>query len=528
MDTKQDSSARIIDYMAKDYDSLLASMKKVIPQLIPEWKDYDKQTDFGHVLLQLFAHAGDVLSYYQDRIANEAFLTTAKERRSVIQHLKLISYRLATATPAAARLQITIAATYNGVVRIRKGDAFATPSTRDSSSIRYEYTGESFDLDCSTLAIDSASGNKLYEIDIEQGKYIREDVLGTSDGSADQTFALNFSPLILRPTDSTADRNEAINRDIQVWMDLGGVIDADWRLQESLAFSLPGAKDFTLEIDENDRATLRFGGGDTGAAIPSGAVVKASYRTGGGASGNVSAGTITTLADAPALNTIGATVTNPDAATGGSDRETIEHAVANAPKVFRSQNRAVTAEDYRVLALKYIGEGKVRAVATHWNEVTLYVAPPGGGRVSDVLRENLIKYFFDKRPISTNIEVDDVEYVKIYIDAEIGIESYYSRLQMTEKIQAAVADLLDFNNVDFGEIIYVSKFYEAIEKLDGVTYVIIADPRRDGVPSAYDAPGKIKLRDSEIPRLPGIDINDPASDQPYVAGLNITRLVGGY
>jgi uncharacterized phage protein gp47/JayE len=528
MDIKQDSNGRIIDYMAKDYDSLLASMKKVIPQLIPEWKDYDKQTDFGHVLLQLFAHAGDILSYYQDRIANEAFLPTAQERRSVIQHLSLISYRLATATPASALLQIAIPAAATGIVRIRKGDAFATPSTRDSSSIRYEFTGDSFDLNCATLEVDSASGNKLYEIAVEQGKLIREDVLGTSDGSANQTFKLNFAPLILRASDTTADRNAAINQDLQVWTELGSVIDADWRLQESLAFSLMDAKDFTVTIDENDQATIHFGGDGVGMVVPSGATVKASYRTGGGAMGNVSANTITTLVDAPALNLLGATVSNPDAATGGSDRESIEHAVENAPKVFRSQNRAVTADDYKVLALKFIGAGKVRAVATNWNQVTLYVAPPGGGRVSDVLRENLIKYFHDKRPLSTNIEVDDVEYVKIYIDAEIGIESYYSRVQMTDKIQAAVASLLDFDAVDFGEIIYVSKFYEAIEKLDGVSYVIIDDPYRDGVATDYDAPGKIKLRDSEIPRLPGSDVNDSDTDQLYKSGLNITKLVGGY
>ena len=52
------------------------------------------------MLLQLFAHMGDILSYYQDRVANESFLGTAQTRRSVIEHLRLIGYKLATAAPA--------------------------------------------------------------------------------------------------------------------------------------------------------------------------------------------------------------------------------------------------------------------------------------------------------------------------------------------------------------------------------------------------------------------------------------------
>src|SRR4028118_2069711 len=94
----------VIDYMARDYDSLLQSMRDQIPNKLPEWTDYTSEADLGNVLLQLFAHMGDILSYYQDRIANESFLSTAQTRRSIIHHLRLIGYRLSTASPAAAKL----------------------------------------------------------------------------------------------------------------------------------------------------------------------------------------------------------------------------------------------------------------------------------------------------------------------------------------------------------------------------------------------------------------------------------------
>ena len=51
---------------------------------------------------------GDILSYYQDRAVNESFLSTARNRRSIIDHLRLIGYQLATAAPASATLTLTL------------------------------------------------------------------------------------------------------------------------------------------------------------------------------------------------------------------------------------------------------------------------------------------------------------------------------------------------------------------------------------------------------------------------------------
>src|SRR5690606_11393645 len=133
-----------------------------------------------------------------------------------------------------------------------------------------------------------------------------------------------------------------------------------------------------------------FGGNGFGAIPPAGSVVRAAYRTGGGTKGNVAANKITTLVDAPGLSVVAARVYNETEATGGAERESIEHAVTHAPGVFRSFRRAVTADDYNALALNFNGVGKVRAESPHWNRVTLYAAPQGGGRVSDLMAANLL------------------------------------------------------------------------------------------------------------------------------------------
>jgi len=448
----------VIDYMARDYESLLRSMRDMVPVKLPEWKEYESDMDFGNVLLQLFAHMGDILGYYQDRIANESFLGTAQERRSIIQHLRLIGYRLATAAPASAVLSLTVSGDCNRTVTVKKGDAFATKSRKDSSSIRFEYTGDR-DLEIDFSGIDAVAGKKTFTgIPVEEGRLVEGEIIGFSDGSANQSFPLAHPRLIRRSLGLAG----SINKDIVLVTRLGGVVE-EWTLRDSLAFSRQGQLDFIIEIDSEDRAELIVGDGEFGAVPPQGTEIRATYRVGGGAHGNVAADTIDTIVDAPELVLLGAAVTNPAPATGGADRETIEHAVRHAPGVFRSGNRAVTAGDYRDLALDFKGVGKVRAESLNWNTVTLFIAPEGGGNVSDVLRKNLLAYFEDKRPVTTLVEIADVDYVKIYVTVEIGIHSYYSMEETEENVRKAGGNLLAFDNVDFGHTLYISKFYEALE-----------------------------------------------------------------
>jgi len=547
-DIKQVNGRTTIDYMSRDYDSLLRSMRDLVPDKLKEWKDFESEADFGNVLLQLFAHMGDILSYYQDRIANESFLGTAQTRRSIIHHLRLIGYRLSTAAPAATSLILTVPKTVSDTIIISKGNAFATKSQKDKKSVRFEYTGETpLKIEPSEFAVDPTDPNrKLYittdpkkavvavvdpnnpdkkiyaaGIPVEEGRLVKNEIIGVSDGSRNQQFKLAHAGLIMRSLGPA----QVVNKDIIITITPETAIE-EWTLRESLAFSREGQKDFAVEIDELDRATVIFGDGEFGLIPPSGATIRANYRVGGGTSGNVLASMIKTFVDAPQLALLGAKVNNPAPATGGAERESIDHAVQHAPAIFRSLRRAVTAEDYQALALDFKGVGKVRAEAVrNWNTVSLYVAPAGGGYVSDVLRNNLLAYFEDKRPVSTLIEIENVDYVKVYVTAQVGIKPYYTRESVKEQVQTAAGGLLDFANVDFGQSLYLSKFYEAIEALDGIDYVTITQFNRvPSSPLSNEDPitkGKIELGVNEIARKPGWMPNDPASDQDYSSGIKI-------
>lgn len=494
----QANGQTLVDYMARDYDSLLQSMRALIPDKLPEWTDYTAEADFGNVLLQLFAHMGDILSYYQDRIANESFLGTAQTRRSIIQHLRLIGYCLGTAAPATATLTLNVPGNCTKTVKISKGDAFATKSMRDHPSVRFEYTSDvALEINFDSIKPDQ-DGKKHYAgIPVAEGRLIPNERLGISDGTPNQRFPLAHPRLILRP----ASQKAAVNNDLILRVENGANIKR-WNLRDTLAFSRDDQPDFVVEVDELDRAVVVFGDGKFGRIPSRGAVIKATYRVGGGAQGNVPAQAITTITNAPQLALIGATVTNVAPATGGDDRESIEHAVLQAPAVFRSRKRAVTRDDYEALARNFQGVGKVRAVAAGWNIVTLHVAPAGGGNVSDTLRTDLLAYFEDKRPITTRVEIAGVDYVPIYITAKLEVESYYDPVEVRDRVRTAVEQLLDFKKVDFGQTIYLSKFYEAIEAVQGVRDVYVRGFTRNPSATVIETDGQIRLEENEIPQLP--------------------------
>jgi hypothetical protein len=132
-----------------------------------------------------------------------------------------------------------------------------------------------------------------------------------------------------------------------------------------------------------------------------------------------------------------------------------------------------------------------------------------------VLRANLLAYFEDKRPVSTIIEIEDVDYVPIYVAASIGVKSYHPPDDVKEHVQQAVSALLAFENVTFRQTVYLSKFYEAIEAIEGVAFVNISEFRRENQPSGFLVPsGKIELGAHEIPAV-------PHDDPPYGAGLRL-------
>ncbi|KYC37269.1 hypothetical protein WA1_47500 [Scytonema hofmannii PCC 7110] len=82
-----------INYLAKDYASFRQLILDRLALIMPDWQERHVP-DLGITLVELLAYVGDYLSYYQDAVATEAYLDTARQRISVRRHVRLVDYAM--------------------------------------------------------------------------------------------------------------------------------------------------------------------------------------------------------------------------------------------------------------------------------------------------------------------------------------------------------------------------------------------------------------------------------------------------
>lgn len=80
-----------INYLAKDYASFRQLILDRLALIMPDWNERHVP-DLGIVLVEILAYVGDYLSYFQDAVATEAYLNTARQRISVRRHVRLVDY----------------------------------------------------------------------------------------------------------------------------------------------------------------------------------------------------------------------------------------------------------------------------------------------------------------------------------------------------------------------------------------------------------------------------------------------------
>jgi hypothetical protein len=96
-----------IDYLAKDFLSFRAALMDFSALRYPAWVERS-EADFGMMFLEALSAVADDLSYLQDRVAAEAMLETATQRRSLVSLARLVDYEPRPATSATTLLQLTV------------------------------------------------------------------------------------------------------------------------------------------------------------------------------------------------------------------------------------------------------------------------------------------------------------------------------------------------------------------------------------------------------------------------------------
>lgn len=495
-----------LDYTHKDYASLRDAMLALASEKLPTWTDHSPN-DLGIVLLELFAFMGDQLFYYQDRIANESYLDTAVERRSVLNLLRLIGYELRPPQSASVDLTLLFALDAPSPVQIDTGTQFQTAAGVTGTPVNFAYLRKSLTLNLGMLQKKIHTDNKTYWVldklpAVQINARINAEILGSSTGESAQRFPLASTPLIDETLVVTIDE---------------GAGPQVWQQQRTLLHSGSADPHFIVRRDENNIPYIEFGDNQYGKIPRRGRNnIRADYFTGGGPKGNVPSRSIT-KAVTPIAGL--AFLYNDKEASGGAEAESAAEGAARGPELYRSMGRAVTTGDYEVLAREF-GVGKARARAGAWNRVDLFVAPAGGGMPSDTLKDDLRAYFEDKRILTSFVEIHDPVPKLVYIKGQLEVEAYFYTEQVQQRVEAGVSTLLAFDRVDFGDRLYVSKIYEVIESIDGVRSVNIShftlnDPARTGLEQDLPLNGSLRFDWNELP-VAG-----------YTKGISLDSVTGG-
>ena len=337
-------------------------------------------------------------------------------------------------------------------------------------------------------------------VEVTQGETVKDEVLGSSDGSAFQSYELKKTPLTYLPS-TDPEGLSAVKSTLNVIVN--GVA---WNEQPNLAESAPDAQDFTTTLDDIGKTTVIFGDGFNGAKPPSGTNnIHARYRKGLGSSGNLSADSIQQLVDSiPNLKK----VTNPVPSSGGSDPDSPALIRTTAPASVRTFSRAVSAPDYAALALGFPGISKATAtwvvndpvtgkVVTH-PYVQLTVATVDETPIQGTLLASNLRRFLDNhRDPNVLLRFQDFSPVYIELIAEVEIDNHFPQNGTLAKVQAALNPgenpdgtfgYFAFQNLQFGQPIFLSAVYAVIQNVPGVTDATITSLRRVG-PGLADSPG---------------------------------------
>ncbi|MBS0508474.1 MAG: putative baseplate assembly protein, partial [Proteobacteria bacterium] len=102
-----------IDYLARDYPTFRRLVLDRLSVLMPDWRERNP-ADLLVTLGEALAYRADEIAYFQDAVATEAYLGTARQRVSVKRHARLLDYAVHEGRNARTWVAFEVDATADG------------------------------------------------------------------------------------------------------------------------------------------------------------------------------------------------------------------------------------------------------------------------------------------------------------------------------------------------------------------------------------------------------------------------------
>jgi hypothetical protein len=479
-----------IDYTGRDYYSLREVLIARIQERVPNWTAADP-ADFGVALVEAFAYLGDMVSFYIDRTANEAFIETATQRDSLLNIAQTYGY-----VPAGYReatVDVTFFNASAATVTIPAGSVVAGDvRTADTVETLYFTTNVEATIPAAVAEVpgeDTVSASHGQSVILlAEGANTYGELIGTSDGSPNMSFELGETPVV--------------DGSIEIYIQDGDIYSKWTEVQHLIDYSSTDLV-YTVFVDENNIVTINFGDGVSGVIPTSFSEIRAKYNVGGGTVGNIVESVIDTITYVDGLSEAqltalqgSVTVTNATPGIGGSDPESDAQIRIAAPSSLRSGNRAVTLKDFADLSLAVSGVGKANATAAVWTSVTVYIAPsrtaldtdlaPGLDDLGDPtaeydrLKADVEDALADKVLIGTTVTVQPPAYVDAVITFTYVKLDQYTVAEVEENLKVALLTGFGYNGMQFQDTIYPVDTEFVLQQAPGVKTVNVTALHEEG------------------------------------------------
>lgn len=425
-----------VGYLHRTYQQIKDNAITQMAIEVPEITDHTESNPYIKEL-SIWAGMTEHLNYYIDNAAREAFLTTARQYPSLVKIAKFANYRLRGVKAANVDLTFTLSQAIATNYEIPAGTIISTDNDIQFVTSITNYI---------------PAGRTAVVIPAKQMVLVSETNIGITSGQPNQKVVL---------TDDTEDKSVSIS--------IAGV---SYMFTPNLLNHSSTDKVFTTSLNTDGLMEVTFGDGIFGALPPAGQVILASYGVSKGEAGNLAEGSITKLiSDLENINPVTISVSNFNRSSGGADIESIEELRVNIPKYNRTQQRAVTYQDYKDIAELNSGVRSAGVVFKCGKTVDVYVLPKGGGVASQELLDSVKEDFYDEtRMVTTQVRVLPAGEIQLTIEWDIQVLPAFSKLAVEEAVRKALNTYVNDTNLSIGGAIEIGNIYEVIEGVTGVDY----------------------------------------------------------
>ena len=433
-----------------DFDGIKANLKNFLSQQ-DEFRDYDFEGSGMAVLLDMLAYNTHYLGFNANMLANEMFLDSADLRASVVSKAKQVGYTPTSATAAEAAIDVTVTSATGATLTMARGTKFST--TVDGTT--YNFVNNS---DLSITPVDGVY--KFSNVKVFEGTYLNfQYTVNTSD--TDQRFII--------PNDNV----DTTTLTIKVQESSSDSTTNTYTLATGITGLDSTSKVYFLQEVENGRYQVTFGDGVLGKAVADGNIVIMDYINTNRAEAN-GATTFTLNGTIGGFST--ATVTTVSNASGGSNPESITSIKYNAPRDYTAQDRAVTADDYKVLVKSLYANaqsvqvyGGEDAAVPDYGKVYISIKAKSGANLTETTKASIVTSLKQYAVASIRPVIIDPEITYITLTTNFKYDSGATTKDVSTLETNVLSVISNYNNdtlKDFTGVFRHSKLLENINNAD--------------------------------------------------------------